>query len=179
MTIVIGCLRQYILQSSFDAWNTITWQSKLYSNFIGSAKTNTIYILCQLVGILTDDFNRFLSILLIDARSQVHRHIVRLQKEMKFLDLTLFSPGFCNLLTILDTYTFHLAQPFRLLFDNRQCLLSKVLDDALSLLWTNTLNQTRTKVASDTLDRSGKPLGEAGYVQLSSILRILFPISFD
>src|SRR5712692_6492718 len=155
MTIFVGCLRKYILQPGYDTLNTIKWQSQLHSNIIDSAKTNTIYILCQLVGILTDDFNRFLSILLIYARCQVHRHIVRLQKEMKFLDLTLFSPGFRNLLTILDTYTFHLAQPLRLLFNNRQCLLSKVLDDALSLLWTNTLNQTRTKVASDTLDRSG------------------------
>src|SRR6266702_2913051 len=164
MTIFIGCFRKYILQPSYDTLNTIKWQSQLHSNIIGSAKTNTNFILCQFIGILTDDLNRFLAILLIDTCSQVHRHIVRLQKEMKFLYLALLCPGFRNLLAILRAYTFHLTQPLRLLFDNRQCLFSKVLDDALRLLGTNTLNQTRTKVASDTLDRSGQPLGETGYV---------------
>src|SRR5712692_3909375 len=122
MTIFVGCLRKYILQPGYDTLNTIKWQSQLHSNIIGSAKTNTNFILCQFIGILTDDLNRFLAILLIDTRSQVHRHIVRLQKKMKFLDLALLSPGFRNLLAIFRTYTFYLTQSFRLLFENRQCL---------------------------------------------------------
>src|SRR6266705_2145836 len=151
MTIFIGCFRKYILQPSYDTLNTIKWQSQLHSNIIGSAKTNTNFILYQFIGILTDNLNRFLAILLIDTCSQIHRHIVRLQKEMKFLNLALLCPGFRNLLAILNTYPFHFTQPFRLLFDNRQRLFSKVLDNTLGLFGTNALNQTRTKVACDTL----------------------------
>src|SRR6266566_1710019 len=97
---------------------------------------------------------------------------MRLQKEVKFFDLALFSPGFCNLLAVLRADPFHLTQSFGLLFDNRQRLFSKVLDDALGLLRPNALDQTRTQVARDSLDRSRQALGETDHVELATILRV-------
>src|SRR5258708_19355226 len=179
MSIIICCLRQHIFQPGRNSRNAITRQPKLHSDFIGSAKADAIHILCQLIGIFTNDLDRFLAILLIDARCQIHRHIMGLQKEVEFFDFVLFSPGFSNLLAILHTYPFYLAQSFRLLFDNRQGLLTKVLDDASGFLWPNALNQSRTQVAGNAFWRSWQALSETGNVELTAILRVLLPFSFD
>src|SRR6266699_2015415 len=140
MTIFVRCLRKNMLQPCCQARHAVTRQAQLYRDLIGSAKTYTIDILRHFIRILADHLDRVRAILLINACCQVHRHVVRLQEQVQFLDLALLGPGPHNLLAILRAYPLDLAQALRLLFDDGKGLLAEVLHNEFRLLWSDALD---------------------------------------
>src|SRR5260221_8652542 len=179
MTFFVRSLRENMLKPRCQARHAVARQSKLHRNLIGSAKTYTIDVLCHFIGIFADHLDRIRAILLINACRQVHRHVVRLQEEVQFLDFALLGPGFYNLLAIPGTHPLDLAQALRLLLDDGKGLLSEVLHDEFRLLRSDTLYQAGAKVAGNAFDGSWQALCKAPDVQLPAILGIALPFTFN
>src|SRR5579859_1171561 len=138
-----------------------------------------MHFLRQLIWVLTHNANRVFAILLVDARRHVHRDLMRLQEEVQLFDLALLRPGADNLLAILRADPLHLAQAFRLLLDDRQGLLAKVLDDQFGFFGANAFDQTRAKIALNPFLRGWQALRKTGDVQLTAIAWIVLPLPLN
>src|SRR6266567_4234595 len=179
VTLFVRCLRENMLKPRCQARHAVARQSKLHRNLIGSAKAYSIDVLCHFIGIFADHLDRSRAILLINACRQVHRHVIRLQEEVQFLDFALLGPGLYNLLAIPGAHTLDLVQALRLLLDDGKGLLAEVLHNEFRLLRSDTLYQARAKVAGNAFDGSWQALCKAPDVQLAAILGIAFPFTFN
>ena len=109
MSIFVGSLGKYVGEARCQARHTIGGQPQFHSDIISDAKADAMYVLRQLIGIFTNDLDRFLAILLVDARGDVHRHIVRLQEEMQFFDLALLGQRLDYLFPVFSADALHFA----------------------------------------------------------------------
>lgn len=172
---LVGGLRQGVLEARLDALGAVVRDADGLGDLVRGEEADAPDVGGQAVGLVLDDRDRRVAVLLVDAHRDRRRHLDGLEEKHDLLDRLLLLPGVGDLLGALGAEAGDLDEALRLLLDDLERVQPEVPGDAVGEDRADALDQAGAEVAADALDGGGQDGRVVLHRELLAVLRVGAP----
>ena len=144
---------------------------------VGGEKTDAVKILGQTIGVVLDDGDRLVAVLLIDTHRVQGRDAVLLKKEHDVAYGPVLAPGLADAGQFLASNAGHLGQLVDILFEHLQSAVAEMADNAAGDLRPHAADQPGTKIFFQGAGAGRFEFGRESGLELAAESGVLRPVA--